>query len=108
MFSFVISHPKMAFCDPIFTTITTSITSRVAQWKRAGPITQRSVDRNHALLKMFLHLLQKTSRCAMLYLACEYAATQHNSNVHNIKIGGEVLPIFFWGGHQKPMIIGII
>ena len=25
--------------------------SRVAQWKRAGPITQRSVDRNHALLK---------------------------------------------------------
>ena len=29
--------------------------SRVAQWKRAGPITQRSVDRNHALL-MFLLL----------------------------------------------------
>ena len=27
--------------------------SRVAQWKRAGPITQRSVDRNHALLKFF-------------------------------------------------------
>ena len=27
--------------------------SRVAQWKRAGPITQRSVDRNHALLKLF-------------------------------------------------------
>ena len=23
---------------------------RVAQWKRAGPITQRSVDLNHALL----------------------------------------------------------
>ena len=27
--------------------------SRVAQWKRAGPITQRSVDRNHALLRTF-------------------------------------------------------
>ena len=27
--------------------------SRVAQWKRAGPITQRSVDRNHALLRLF-------------------------------------------------------
>ena len=27
--------------------------SRVAQWKRAGPITQRSVDRNYALLKPF-------------------------------------------------------
>lgn len=26
------------------------LSSRVAQWKRAGPITQRSVDRNHALL----------------------------------------------------------
>ena len=26
------------------------IYSRVAQWKRAGPITQRSVDRNYALL----------------------------------------------------------
>uniref|UniRef100_A0A0M3IBV8 Transposase n=1 Tax=Ascaris lumbricoides TaxID=6252 RepID=A0A0M3IBV8_ASCLU len=24
--------------------------SSVAQWKRAGPITQRSVDRNHSLL----------------------------------------------------------
>ena len=24
--------------------------SRVAQWKRAGPITQRSMDRNHSLL----------------------------------------------------------
>ena len=30
--------------------------SRVAQWKRAGPITQRSVDRNHALLKFFLFI----------------------------------------------------
>ena len=28
--------------------------SRVAQWKRAGPITQRSEDRNYALLKPFL------------------------------------------------------
>ena len=30
----------------------------MAQWKRAGPITQRSVDRNHALLNTFLY-----SRC---------------------------------------------
>ena len=29
--------------------------SRVAQWKRAGPITQRSVDRNHALLNYFFY-----------------------------------------------------
>ena len=26
----------------------------MAQWKRAGPITQRSVDRNYALLSFFL------------------------------------------------------
>ena len=31
--------------------------SRVAQWKRAGPITQRSVDRNYALLVFFVFLL---------------------------------------------------
>ena len=30
--------------------------SRVAQWKRAGPITQRSEDRNLALLKFFVRL----------------------------------------------------
>ena len=29
------------------------VDSRVAQWKRAGPITQRSVDRNYALLRFF-------------------------------------------------------
>ena len=33
--------------------------SRVAQWKRAGPITQRSVDRNHALLS----ILPKSTSC---------------------------------------------
>ena len=27
----------------------------MAQWKRAGPITQRSVDRNYALLRTFFH-----------------------------------------------------
>ena len=27
---------------------------KVAQWKRAGPITQRSVDRNYALLSLFM------------------------------------------------------
>ena len=31
-----------------------TINSRVAQWKRAGPITQRSVDRNYALPTFFL------------------------------------------------------
>ena len=34
--------------------------SRVAQWKRAGPITQRSVDRNYALLMQNLFLPSKS------------------------------------------------
>ena len=33
--------------------------SRVAQWKRAGPITQRSVDRNYALLNISFHNFSK-------------------------------------------------
>ena len=33
--------------------LSSSTDSRVAQWKRAGPITQRSVDRNYALLIIF-------------------------------------------------------
>ena len=35
-----------------------SVSSRVAQWKRAGPITQRSEDQNLALLVFFI--TQKT------------------------------------------------
>ena len=31
--------------------------SSVAQWKRAGPITQRSMDRNHPLLPFFFHCI---------------------------------------------------
>ena len=32
---------------------TLTVSSRVAQWKRAGPITQRSEDQNLALLNIF-------------------------------------------------------
>ena len=35
--------------------------SRVAQWKRAGPITQRSVDRNYALLSSFSSFLRENN-----------------------------------------------
>ena len=37
------------------------IGSRVAQWKRAGPITQRSEDQNLALLRVCYFLLHFTS-----------------------------------------------
>ena len=37
--------------------------SRVAQWKRAGPITQRSVDRNYALLPLLNGLRQGFDMC---------------------------------------------
>ena len=53
--------------------------SRVAQWKRAGPITQRSVDQNHALLT-FANVQSRLSVCtfvacvhSLLYLFIEYA-----------------------------------
>ena len=44
--------------------------SRVAQWKRAGPITQRSEDQNLALLICFFvdELLIASSSCADLKL----------------------------------------
>ena len=32
-----------------------TFSSRVAQWKRAGPITQRSEDQNLALLSIFFY-----------------------------------------------------
>ena len=44
--------------------------SRVAQWKRAGPITQRSVDRNYALLVDFFHLVNLDWICQSGALHC--------------------------------------
>ena len=49
-------QPIVAVHDPFVGIYCLGFRSRVAQWKRAGPITQRSVDRNHALLKVFSHL----------------------------------------------------
>ena len=42
--------------------------SRVAQWKRAGPITQRSVDRNHALLIYFFPIKELKLRSTLFSL----------------------------------------
>ena len=39
----------LEFCKP-FLPLKPGQGSSVAQWKRAGPITQRSMDRNHSLL----------------------------------------------------------
>ena len=44
------SRPEAASHHGSCTTPLSTGSSRVAQWKRAGPITQRSVDRNYALL----------------------------------------------------------
>ena len=38
----------------------------MAQWKRAGPITQRSVDRNNLLLKLFKNFGEKRNRNSYL------------------------------------------
>jgi hypothetical protein len=61
--------------------------SRVAQWKRAGPITQRSVDRNYALLATL-------ENCSQLYClnltSYNGAATQrwilHSETVRHIPV----------------------
>ena len=42
--------------------------SRVAQWKRAGPITQRSVDRNYALLNVFFKNWKSTIFWPKIYI----------------------------------------
>ena len=44
--------------------------SRVAQWKRAGPITQRSVDRNYALLVDFFNFVHSDWICQSGALRC--------------------------------------
>ena len=57
------------------------INSRVAQWKRAGPITQRSVDRNYALLEFFSsNCFFQTSRISVqVYLyKVTFAASYHH------------------------------
>jgi hypothetical protein len=42
----------------------------VAQWKRAGPITQRSVDRNYALLVDFFNFVHSDWICQSGALRC--------------------------------------
>ena len=43
-----------------------SVKSRVAQWKRVGPITQRPMDRNHLLLFKYSDL------CNMYFIITHY------------------------------------
>ena len=50
-----------------------TIHSRVAQWKRAGPITQRSVDRNHALLDIF------ALKCCLEFVLVRWCSGYHVS-----------------------------
>ena len=47
---FLIIRSDSQGIDHLYLTPKPHMKSRVAQWKRAGPITQRSVDRNYALL----------------------------------------------------------
>ena len=48
---FLIIRSDSQGIDHLYLTPKPHMKSRVAQWKRAGPITQRSVDRNYALLQ---------------------------------------------------------
>ncbi|EDO32090.1 predicted protein [Nematostella vectensis] len=56
-----------------------SMVSRVAQWKRAGPITQRSEDRNLALLE--LNILENSSEsaiCSFMWFSSDYWGISSN------------------------------
>ena len=55
--------------------------SRVAQWKRAGPITQRSVDRNHALLTFYYYINDVYNQKIILPVAKKYTEYRHYLNV---------------------------
>ena len=68
---------------PIITAYQNSMwCSRVAQWKRAGPITQRSVDRNHALL-VILSAAGSVQTC--LSAQAEFIETCINKRTFNFK-----------------------
>ena len=41
------------YCVCVYGMYVCTYCSRMAQWKRAGPITQRSVDQNYLLLETF-------------------------------------------------------
>ena len=59
--------------------------SRVAQWKRAGPITQRSVDRNHALqifLPAFRYTGMQNKFTLLIHCNLEYC---HFQDFHNFQ-----------------------
>ncbi|EDO32331.1 predicted protein [Nematostella vectensis] len=56
-----------------------SMVSRVAHWKRAGPITQRSQDRNLALLE--LNILENSSEsaiCSFMWFSSDYLGISSN------------------------------
>ena len=62
--------------------------SRVAQWKRAGPITQRSVDRNYALLRLVLKKpILRTPSCITLrthhYRPSKRVTPVYSGSFHN-------------------------
>ena len=69
--------------------------SRVAQWKRAGPITQRSVDRNYALLKNLFNFFLLPcqlhfNRAHPKYLSCVPLAQRIARWTSNPKVLGSI------------------
>ena len=71
--------------------------SRVAQWKRAGPITQRSVDRNYALLNFFGLMIFFHNRFPSVRMA-EWSKAPDSRHSLASLIGGVVrILVLVWG-----------
>ena len=75
--------------------------SRVAQWKRAGPITQRSEDRNLALLIIFLQfestkmLNQSTAIYTLISLASSFVVQANSADLNQTPLLIRVTTVYF-------------
>ena len=54
----------------------------MAQWKRAGPITQRSVDRSHDLLNLFIDFYSLNYKFLSIYNAHIFTHHFHVTSLH--------------------------
>ena len=97
-------------CSTLVPVYPTPRNSRVAQWKRAGPITQRSVDRNHALLKLFfLHTIVQRGHMAWSGQKVQMAewSKARGSRIRSYPLIGDFSSSHEGGGSNPPLDINI-
>ena len=84
------------------------VSSRVAQWKRAGPITQRSEDQNLALLVIVFYL--KKSLKAFHYLSTFFPSINLKENHasgtkrRRMRLDGQLKESKWYPGFEKRLV----